>query len=216
MLQKQYGLYAKSEFHSKYFLLNKKPYVTKYNFSVQDRLDIFDLYCNFLASLELKFINVGIVKGNIISPKYKVLDRALTYSIQRIENDLNTSVNPNEKFLVITDEGRVGSMVKTSRRLRAFNHIPSKFSNGTYSKPITSLIEDPLPKNSKESYMIQAVDLVSYICYLYALDKYGIGYGKRLSAIINSQKVTDWMNMLKPSLNTKASSKDPYGVVFSP
>ena len=53
--------------------------------SEQQRLDIVGLYCDLIAILEVRIINVVIVKPRIRNSDYKVLDTALTYSVQRIE-----------------------------------------------------------------------------------------------------------------------------------
>lgn len=79
---------------------------------------------------------------------------------------------------------------------------------------IKLLIEDPLPKDSKESHFIQISDLVSYIVSLYSVHTLGVGtVHNRLPKTIDQVKVISWMNKLKNSLNTEASSRDPYGVV---
>lgn len=53
--------------------------------------------------------------------------------------------------MIISDEGRVSKMRDTARMLQRINYIPSQFNYASYQKEIKTLIEDPLPKNSKES-----------------------------------------------------------------
>jgi hypothetical protein len=114
----------------------------------------------------VRIINVVINKKNIQTDSYEVLGNALTYSVQRIENDLSR-MSPASKYVILTDSGRVGKMRKTTRKIQRINFIPSKYSIGSYRKEIQHLIEDPLPKDSKESFFIQLSDLVSYIVFLY-------------------------------------------------
>jgi len=166
-LKKDFRIPVKLEFHTKYFILNKKPYLDL-KISNEDRVLVIDLFCKLIGQLELKVVNVVINKRKIIMPDYNILGRALTYSVQRIENDLN-KMDPTSKFVAITDPGRLKKMRKTARRLRKINFIPSKFSNRLYRKEIKLLIEDLLQKESKESYFIQISDLVAYIVYLYSL-----------------------------------------------
>lgn len=172
ILRSSFGLPIKMEFHTKYFLLNKNPYKTL-SLTDSQRIQIIDLFCDLVSSLAVKIINVVIVKPLIYKPDYEVLDTALTFSIQRIENDLNPANNPEEKFLIITDSGRVGKMRNTARKIQRINFIPSKFSPQSYRQEIQALIEDPLPKDSKESYFIQLVDLIAYIVYLYGIETTG-------------------------------------------
>lgn len=215
-LRDDYRFPVKMELHTRNFLLNKKPYAAL-GLIDPDRITIIDLFCDLIANLDVKIIDVVVVKSRINSPDYDVLDTALKYSIQRIENDLNPVVNPQEKFLIITDPGRVGKMRNTTRKIQRINFIPSRFGPQSYRQEIKTLIEDPLPKDSKESYFIQLVDLISYVVYLYALEITQSGrFATRLPSSLTFNKVFDWMTRLKPSLNLRATSADPFGVVFHP
>ncbi len=215
-LKVSYGFPVKLELHTKQFILNKKPY-TMLNLSDIQRITILDLFCDLVASLDVRIINVSIVKDRISNPAYEVLDTALKYSVQRIENDLDPSRNPHERFMIITDPGRVGKMRKTTRRIQRINYIPSKYSPQSYRREIKSLIEDPLPKDSRESYFIQLADLVAFVVYNYAICQTGFGrFHNRMPTQVTPAKIQDWLDRLRPSLNLLAPSKVPYGVVFHP
>lgn len=204
------------EMHTRHFIHNKNPF-RALGLGDKNRLDVIDLFCDLIGSLEIKIINIVIVKSRVNNPNYRVLDTALKYSVQRIENDLNPAQNPQSKFLIITDPGRVGKMRKTTRRIRRINFIPSKYSPTSYRREIRTLVEDPLQKDSKESYFIQLADTVSYVVYLHSNAFTGSGgIPNRLRPFLNQAKVTDWMDRMKPSLNLLASSKDPYGIVYHP
>ena len=215
-LKSNFGIPVRTEMHTRHFLLNKKPF-RSYDISDDDRVAIIGLFCDLIASLDLKIINVVIVKPRIQKSTYPVLDTALKYSIQRIENDLNPARNPQKKFMIITDPGRVGKMRKTSRRIQRINFIPSQYSPTSYRKEIRTLIEDPLPKDSKESYFIQLADTVTLIVYLHSITQTGVGqFSNRMKNIVSPTKVSEWMERLKPSLNLLASRQDPYGIVYYP
>ena len=108
-------------------------------------------------------------------------------------------------------------MRKTTRKIQRINYIPSKFSTSSYRREIISLIEDPLPKNSKESYFIQIADVVAFVVYLHCLKLKGISdYPNRLRGVIDEKIVISWLEAIKPSINLKASEKDEYGIVFHP
>jgi hypothetical protein len=205
------------EFHTKHFILNKNPY-RKFQISDDDRLLIIKLFCELIFNLKLSIINVVINKENI-SPNtssYNVLDNALKYSIQRIENDLK-KIDPTKKFMIITDQGRIGKMRMTTRKMQRINFIPSKYNIKPYSQEIKSLIEDPLEKDSKESYFIQLTDLVSFIIYLYSVYKLGVGkIPNRIPRKVDKEKIIELLEKLKGSLNLNASKPDLYGVVCYP
>ncbi|MDD6666785.1 MAG: DUF3800 domain-containing protein [Lachnospiraceae bacterium] len=162
-LRNDYGFKIKEEMHTKQFLTNKNPYAG-YEWTDEVRKDIV-LRCAYtISKMEGKAINVIIDKRKILNADYQVLDRALTYNLQRIENDSNRKWN----YLVITDEGRLAPMRQTARRLQVFNPIPSHYQ-GAYNQPLNMMIEDILEKNSSESYFIQVCDFISYFVHLYFL-----------------------------------------------
>lgn len=111
-------------------------------------------YTIAIASLDLKCINVIIDKTRVKQDTYPVLENALTYSIQRIENDSNGQW----KYIVLSDKGRVNVMNRAARKIRAFNPIPSMFGEEYQNQPIKNMVEDILEKDSKDSYFIQICD----------------------------------------------------------
>lgn len=215
-LRRDFGLPVKTELHTKYFILGKDPYrVLK--IPDEARLEIVGLFCELIAALDVRLVNVAIVKPRILKRDYAVLDTALTYSVQRIENDLKPAVNPENKFILITDPGRVGKMRKTTRKVQRFNYIPSKFGPSPYRSDIRSLIEDPLPKDSAESFFIQLADLVAQTVYYHALIETGVGkYPSRAPTQLSPALVESWLERLRPSLNLQASATHPFGIVYHP
>ena len=139
--------------------------------------------------------------------------------MQRIENDLD-KISPRPKFLIISDEGRIGKMRSTTRAIQKINFIPSMFLNaGGYRKEIKNLIEDPLPKKSSESYFIQLADTCSCLISLYAKQNAcstKIGWGKRIRNVLDYGDEITPMKILKPKLNLMANKKNPYGIVVYP
>ena len=215
-LKKDFGLPVKLEMHTKYFLLDKDPY-REFKFSNDDRKQIITLFTKLIPTLNLKVINTVIVKGRIKSAGYNVLDTALKYSVQRIENDIDPQSNPNERFIIITDPGRISKMRETTRRIQKINYIPSKYESLTYRKEIISLIEDPLPKESEESYFIQIADLIAYLINLYTLIEFGIAeLPNRMKDYLSYEEIKQWIELLKDAFNTKATTNNTYGIVYHP
>jgi hypothetical protein len=164
LYKEAYGLPIKFEFHTRNLLSNKDPY-RSLNYSDETRIQMFELLLNIISTYQIKVINVVINKREIRSPKYDILENALKYSITRIENDLR-QMDDSNRFMIISDEGRIGKMQKIARKIQAYNPIPSHYSNIPYRNEIKSLIEDPLSKNSAESHFIQFCDAISYVVYL--------------------------------------------------
>lgn len=201
------------EWHTRELLLDKDPYHAL-RLTPAERLQLVGEFCRHLATLDVKCISVVIDKSAIKSPDYAVLDKAVTYLIQRIENDLRPA---DERFAIITDEGRVGKMRATARRIQRVNFIPSKYGATPQRAEIQGLIEDPLPKKSHESFFIQLADLVAALVQLRLQLELGVApWPKRLAAYVAPADVAGWLDVLKPRLNLKASPGHPYGVVCYP
>lgn len=211
-LKKEYGFHTGQEMHTKHFLTDKNPY-RAYQWTSTQKIDILKKYTLMISSLNLSSVNVIIDKSLISTTNYPILENALTYNIQRIENDSQGSWN----FLLITDKGRISPMRKTARAIRAYNPIQSQFG-GFINKPIKNMIEDVLEKDSQESHFIQICDFISYFVHLYYL----IWYKKkalpnRVANLINKDFVSRVMATFSANgvLNEKAS-REKYGLVIYP
>ena len=213
-LKENYGFYVSEEMHTKPFLTDKNPY-RRYNWDIETKRNILKEYTKTIAGMDIKIINVIIDKTKFKDGNYKVLENALKYNIQRIENDSNNKWN----YIIITDEGRIAPMRKTARMIRAYNPIQSKYSNETYNQPITNMIEDILEKKSNESYFIQICDFVSYFVHLYftAVIKNRQLPGRVIN-VVDTVFVRQLLATLKSGnvLNLQANRDNTYGLVIYP
>lgn len=214
-LRSNYGLYTYEEIHMKNYLYDHDPY-RKYGLSPTDRRKLLIDYIHGLVNLSMEAINVVIDKTVIRDNDYPILENALKYNIQRIDNTYSKQYN----YLIITDKGRLSSMRKTARAICAYNQIPSSVP-GFPSKnvPIKGMIEDILEKDSVESPFIQIADTISYFVNLYyrviIKDEQLSG---RVASILSANDLIDIMDRFKENsiLNLRASGKDPYGLVIYP
>lgn len=212
-LKKEYGFPVKTEMHVKDFLTDKNPY-RNYSWSVEQRREILIEFIKCISALEMRSVNVVIDKEKIKKEEYPVLENALTYNIQRIENDSEGEWN----YIAISDEGRIKKMNRTARMIRRYNPIESKYSYNKANHPIHNMLEDILQKESSESLFIQVCDFISYFVYLY-IDHCtkGNALPKRVANVIDDQFIKRTMATLnsKPVFNLSAS-RNPYGLVVYP
>lgn len=212
-LAKEHGFPFDFELHTKEFLTDKLPY-RNLGKDPAFRREILEVWCALVGNLNLRIVNVAINMSTVTRPDYEVLDTALTYAIQRIETDL---ISEGSRFLIITDEGRVAKMRTTARRIQRFNPIPSRFGRDSYRKEIELLVEDPLPKSSRESHFIQIADLVAYLVRLRLGIELGIqSFPNRLKSVLSPDDLESLFESLKPSLNIRASRNHPLGIVCYP
>lgn len=202
------------EIHTRELILNKKPYAPL-RLPDEVRLEILDRFCQLIAQLSARAVVTAVVKPWVRKATFDVLDRALSYSINRIETDLRGA--DHNRFLIITDQGRVAKMRHTARRMQRINYLPSQFGADSYRREIRHLIEDPLPKDSRESHFIQIADLLACLFYLHAgLETGTADFPRRCPAGLTAERLESWLNILRPMLNEKASRSHPYGLVVIP
>jgi len=213
-LKKEFGFHVSQEMHTKHFLTDKSPY-REYGWTNEERRIILKQFIAHIAALEVSCVNVIIDKENIKRDNYDILETALKYNIQRIENTSAGEWN----YLLVTDEGRVGPMRKTARSIRAFNPIKSMFTEGSYNKPIKYMVEDIFEKDSKESYFIQICDFISYFVHLYYKVKvHKKPLPKRVSLLIDEDFLEKTMEYFKEHdvFNLKANIGNKFGLVVYP
>lgn len=211
-LKANFGFHVSQEMHTKHFLTDKMPY-RQYGWSSAEKTQILKRFTLVIASLQIQVINVIIDKTAIPACDYSVLDHALTYSIQRIENDSHGEWN----FFIITDRGRIAPMKKTARAIRSYNPIQSQFG-GYVNKPIKNMVEDIMEKDSSESYFIQVCDFISYFVHLYYLTRYSRApIPNRVARLIDRDFIGSVMATFSSGgiLNERAS-REKYGLVIYP
>lgn len=213
-MKQHFGFHYSEEFHTKHLLSDKDPY-RKYQWTVEEKQQIAIEMTKCIASLDARIINVIIDKTRFRDQNYHVLENALKYNIQRIENDSKGQWN----YLIITDKGRLPPMRKTARAIRAYNPIQSQFTGDYRNQPITNLIEDILEKDSAESYFIQACDFISYMVHLYYKTHYKQnGLPNRVGKTVDENFIGRVLATFKAGevLNLRANEANPYGLVIYP
>lgn len=213
-LKDKYSFHISEELHTKHLLSDKDPY-RKYGWTVEQKREIIVAFTKCIASLDAKVINVIIDKTRFRDQNYHVLENALKYNIQRIENDSNGKWN----YIIITDKGRLPPMRSTARAIRAYNPIQSKYSFEYKNQPVQYLIEDILEKDSEESYFIQICDFVSYFVHLYyKTQSKKEALPNRVGRIIDKEFVGRVLATFKEGgiLNLKANQSNSFGLVIYP
>jgi len=210
--QPPYNIPVKLEMHARPFLLKKKPY-TGFGHTPETRARLIDEYCLFIGGLDCRLVNVAIVKPRIAFGGYSVLEKAVSYLTTRIENDMREA---DDRYVMIVDEGRLKPTRRTTRRLHAFNPVPSQFGGDVQRVETIHMVEDPLPKESQASCFLQLADVVACVVSLYVAEQAGTPVARRLRKVLAVRSVANWMDMLRPSLNLAACRRDPYGVMIHP
>lgn len=192
------GIYVYKELHAWKFISGRGD--------VSDRTVTKSRRCEiFIETLRVITTLPGIqIFNTVFSPK----DDEIAF--ERLLNRINrTAKAQGTNAILICDQGKEAAYTRLRRRISRFNPIPSKFgvwidSGETHKNiPINNIIEDPIFKDSKQSYFIQLADFCAYALLrrenpIPSKSYYGI------------DKAFD---QLKPVLMLGASKKDPDGII---
>ncbi len=183
---------------------------SQYN-KLKGRKERLEIYSYFLKEISARLQDIRIV--NIYVDKTKIdwaSDRAKSFEefawtslLQRFHNHLLKDCE-NESGMVFADQTNERKLRSLVRKLRIFNHVPSLVQQGTSrSIPLSRIVEDPIIRDSAESWFVQIADLASHSLYRKLHVK---GSFRRF----NADKLFDHLD---PVLLKAASRTDPHGIV---
>lgn len=202
-----FGLLMREEIHSAH-LINRPGDLVR--IKRNDRLTIIRAFINEIAAFQdISIINVVVDKTGKPAG-YDVMEKAWEALIQRFSNTMSHRnfpgpANADDRGMIIPDNTDAKKIKTLLRRMRKFNPVPNQsvYGQGYRNLTIGNLVEDPFFKDSRDSYLIQAADVVAFALYQslspssYMKKKSGHKYFSRLSGV----------------LCRAASASDPEGIV---
>lgn len=206
-IRNSFGILMREEIHSAH-LINKPGDLVR--IKRNDRLTIIRSFLNEIAAMQdISIINVVVDKQNK-AEGYDVMEKAWEALIQRFSNTMSYRnfsgpANPDERGMIIPDNTEAKKIRALLRRMRKYNPVPNQknIGNGYRNLTIPNLVEDPFFKDSRESYFIQAADVVAFALYQKIAPS---SYMKKKSA-------HNYFNRLDAVLCKAASTTDPEGIV---
>ena len=198
-----HGLPLRAEIHAAPFM--RSPPIP--NMKRMVRLAILRNFIDELAKMNFISVTNVIVDKSNKPPGYDVFSQAWRTLFQRFENTLANGNFPgsfrNDFGIVLTDATDGRKLQRLVRKMAVHNPVPNKFGAGYRNLPLLRIIEDPYPKDSKDSYFIQAADTIAY----FLLQKY------KPNSFIRRVGAQNYILRLKPILNTRASASNALGIV---
>lgn len=151
-LRQQYGIYLAQELHAWKFAAGKGQ-ISSRVLSKVERAAIFRECLEFLATSKL-FGVMSSVNTNEL------------YAFERLMNRINRTAQAKaHNVMLFCDAGQEVTFTRRIRRMRVHNPIPSRFGGWpapTSNIVLSQFIEDPVFKDSAQSYFIQMADFCAY------------------------------------------------------
>lgn len=203
-MRAKFDLKMTDEIHAAGMINKPGPLV---RISRNDRLTILRAFVEEISQLpDVNLINV-VVDKRPTDTSDAVFDRAWRTLIQRFENTLSHRnfpgpANPDERGMIICDQtdARLNRLL---RRMRRYNPVPNQFSSGFRDLRLKYIIEDPVHRDSKSTYFLQAVDTSAFFLYQELAP----------NSFIRRRGAKKYFRRLLPVLCTVATDKNRYGVV---
>ena len=125
-------------------------------------MDAIIAYIDESGDPNLSTFAVVVHKSKTFQPNI-VLDAAWTVLLQRLQR--TSTASGDCPIIIVHDEGENAKIRKIARLPRKRLAADSMDASVEFSVPFTTLIEDPIPKASHESYFLQLADLVAYAAF---------------------------------------------------
>lgn len=164
------------------------------------------IYSQYLKMIECKLKGVHIL--NTVYRKELFQENNIDIEAKSWEyliNRYNQFLKKNNAYgFIVSDDSNEPKIRKIVRKLRAYNLVPSKYDSKGYRADTKQIIEDPIFRDSKNSFYIQMADLIAHSLYRHLYPK--VSY-KRFN-------VDKLFEIIDSRLLKEASSKDSKGIVY--
>ena len=213
-VRQRYRVQLEDELHHAE-MVGKPKKLSKSILAIQkhQRLAIIRNHSDALARIpDLSVINVVVDKstGKLLD-KEDVFRGAWYRLFQRFENTIQYRnfpgpANPSERGIVFPDQTDGERLRRYMNKMRVNNPIKLVGNSGAYNvdnRPIVSIIEDPILRESHQSYFVQAADLCAFL----------LKQSLEPSGFMKKHGGSAYFNRLEPILCKAASRSDPLGIV---
>jgi Protein of unknown function (DUF3800) len=197
-LKRSDGMFTRKEWHATDFIAGRGRIADR-TITKGRRAELFGEFLRGAAT----FAKDGVIVINAVFPRKDEL-RAYERVLNRIEATMKTK---KARSVLVWDAGKEGEYRRLARKMTVYNPIPSRFGtwpSGSPTKniPLDRVIEDPIFKDSADSYFLQLADFCAYALL------------RRESPLASKTKygMDNIFNVLKPILFLPASTNDPEGI----
>jgi hypothetical protein len=162
-LRDLYGLPVRAEIKANYLLRNAEAF-RLLALTEKARFALYRQCMRLHTKLEFETFAVVVNKQKARRkyPGRPPDDLAWERVLQRLERFAHYR---DEEILIIHDEGNALAVRTRARKARRAGSAGSMLGTGLLSRPFERLVDDPVSRNSKQSYFLQLADLAAYAAF---------------------------------------------------
>jgi hypothetical protein len=162
-LRDEHGLPVRAELKANYLIRGKGP-LWRLNLSEAQRHDIYVQMMRVQAELGCQTYGIVVNKQELANRGREENAREVgwMYLLQRLERLTYTT---GSTVMLVHDEGESGIVRKLARKARRAGTAGSAFGAGSLPTPMRLLVDDPVPRDSRQSYFVQLADLSAYAAF---------------------------------------------------
>jgi hypothetical protein len=165
-LKANFGIPVRAEIKANYLLRNGGPHLSQNPLSEGARYRVYRGFMRLHQKLGLNTFGV-VVKKDVMKQRGMTADPrevGWEWMLQRLERFSTKGTTP---LLIVHDEGDTLLIRKAARKARRAGTAGSAFGTGTLKVPARFFVDDPVPRQSNQSYFVQLADLVAYAAFRY-------------------------------------------------
>ena len=162
-LYRRFGLPVRAEVKAN-FLLRGKGTLWRLRLAEAERYEIYRSMMRIQGTQGLQTFGIVINKEELANrgQDENAREVAWEFLLQRLERLTTTTRTP---LMLIHDEGEGAVVRKIARKARRIGSAGSAFGTGHLDRPARLLIDDPVSRDSRQSYFIQLADLSAYAAF---------------------------------------------------
>lgn len=163
----RFGVPVRVELKASYLIGNRGPYFSKNPLPEDMRRTIYRQAMRLHPKIGLQTFGVVIdkTKLEVQKPGVSPRDVAWEYLLQRLERISNNPPLGPTDVLLVHDAGEAAVARRLARKARRHGTAGSRFGTGALDVPFQRLIDDPVPRDSRQSYFVQLADLAAYAAF---------------------------------------------------
>ena len=203
--KQRFGIPVRAELKANFLLHNKGP-LRALALSESARFAVYRAHMRMLHKIGAQCFAVVIQKQLLATkqPGRDPFEVAWEYALQRLERFATKSPT---NVLIVHDEGEPRAIRALSRKARRAGTAGSQFGMGYLRVPFDRLVDDPVSRDSQQSYFVQLADLCAYAAFRHV--------HAPPPRPVNVVPQTMWTEA-GTAILTAVSAKGPQGIVLYP